>query len=269
MVHAPVVPPQERRVEEALRALLSERDSWPTPWDMISSGHGALLREMNQLGGAATWRKRFGMATARGRAVPTEAEAELALRHFLDGREEWPTSEEFSAAGLQRAVAVGPGPAGWRDRLGFRRISHAPWTDEVIRRELDAFLAGRQDWPSQREFRDTGRKGLLDAIYNHGGSEHWAAQFGLTPRPHGRKNGAAVSPTATPHDVVLRAIEAELAEYLADKSDWPTRREFIADRRSYLLTRITRTGGFQHWAPKFGMTARKPGRRRVPTTTSA
>jgi hypothetical protein len=53
------------------------------------------------------------------------------------------------------------------------------WTEDSIRRELEAFVPAFEVWPSYTVFRATGRRGLWQAIAKRGGPERLAQDYGL------------------------------------------------------------------------------------------
>ena len=59
-------------------------------------------------------------------------------------------------------------------RNGRRR-----WTQERIRAALDEFCAGRDAWPSAREFKEAGRFDLYVAASRYGGIRFWTSELGL------------------------------------------------------------------------------------------
>ncbi len=62
---------------------------------------------------------------------------------------------------------------------GNRRGRPTKWTDAAIERELRAFLAGRSEWPSPREFRAQGRGALYAAAVKAGGIARWRGIVGF------------------------------------------------------------------------------------------
>lgn len=65
-----------------------------------------------------------------------------------------------------------PGPVS-ASAVGARPGRPATWTDARIERELRAFLAARDDWPSPSEFRATGNGALYSAAARAGGIARW------------------------------------------------------------------------------------------------
>ena len=57
--------------------------------------------------------------------------------------------------------------------------SRRHWTKDRIRSELGHYCAGRQVWPSAREFKAAGHTDLYVAASRYGGVAFWAAELGL------------------------------------------------------------------------------------------
>ncbi len=62
-------------------------------------------------------------------------------------------------------------------------MSHR-WTEDRIRRELEAFLPAFYAWPPYPWFRSTGRRGLWNAIVQRGGPARFAEEYGLPYKPY-------------------------------------------------------------------------------------
>src|SRR4051794_22910630 len=54
------------------------------------------------------------------------------------------------------------------------------WTEDMIRRELEAFLPSFETFPQYPVFRASGRRGLWQAIAKCGGPERFAEEYGLS-----------------------------------------------------------------------------------------
>jgi hypothetical protein len=124
-----------------------------------------------------------------------------------------------------------------------KRSRHA-WPDERIRDELSRFLADRPEWPTYREFERNGLKGLRDAVTHTGGAERWAQEMGVRFVSH--------PPGYAPIWTEDR-IRADLSEYLAERTVWPSRAEFEQDGLTALRNAVNRTGGPDRWAAEFGL----------------
>ena len=84
-------------------------------------------------------------------------------------------SELVSAGRLMR---VGGGRS-TRYVLAHEPASQRRWTPDRIRRELHAFCAGRNGWPTASEFKSAGRGDLYVAASRYGGVAYWANELGL------------------------------------------------------------------------------------------
>ncbi|MDX6672043.1 MAG: hypothetical protein QOI91_2406 [Solirubrobacteraceae bacterium] len=60
-----------------------------------------------------------------------------------------------------------------------RRGRARKWTDQLVERELKAFLDGRSTWPSREEFQAAGRGDLYSAASRAGGISRWRRMRGL------------------------------------------------------------------------------------------
>jgi hypothetical protein len=78
---------------------------------------------------------------------------------------------------------------GLLERIGSGRATHyrlahpgagrkRKWTEERIRDELEAFCAGRGEWPRALEFKQEGHADLYLAASRYGGIDYWAAELG-------------------------------------------------------------------------------------------
>ena len=133
------------------------------------------------------------------------------------------------------------------------------WTDESIRRELEAFLPAFDAWPPYPVFRSSGRRGLWQAIAERGGPERFAEEYGL---PYTR-NDRGLS------EAEIRArLRATLRG--SDVSCWPSRRWLIERGGQELSAAIDRSGGARRWAEALGLPLRHlPGQRWTPELIAA
>jgi hypothetical protein len=129
----------------------------------------------------------------------------------------------------------------------LRRVGR-PWTEERIRRELEAFLPAHDAWPSYRQFRAAGHRGLWEAIARRDGPVRFADEYGLPCTP---------SPYAVTDDQVRARLRAALRA--SDVTEWPSRQWLAARGGRGLLRAVERTGGADRWAAELGLPLR-PGR---------
>jgi DNA invertase Pin-like site-specific DNA recombinase len=125
------------------------------------------------------------------RCSPRRIEADL--RSWRGEIEEWPSYVEFLAQGRARLhlqVLGYGGVAYWARRLGWGLPSRTTrWDSETIADGLRPIIAGREVWPTKREFDAIGLGGLRRAVIRQGGVEHWADVCGLDPGPRARRKG--------------------------------------------------------------------------------
>jgi Fic family protein len=116
----------------------------------------------------------------------------------IQGVREFSRRDYEAAAGLQRTAALedlddlvskrilrrlGSGP---QTRYGFARAGDdhrgrpRRWTPERIQSELEAFCAGRDDWPSVADFKAGGHMALYLAVTRYGGVDYWATRLDKT-----------------------------------------------------------------------------------------
>lgn len=129
----------------------------------------------------------------------------------------------------------------------YRRAHPGPgrkrrWTNDRIRAELEAFCAGRPDWPRAHDFRTAGRGDLYLAASRYGGIDHWAAELGygtarghaesretretrVVPSPPRRRSGRAIGRLAVlavrPAVLAGAVLGLGLAGALAIASEYP------------------------------------------------
>jgi len=123
------------------------------------------------------------------------------------------------------------------------------WTDERLRDELVRFLGDRTEWPSQREFRQSGQGALLSAVNRHGGIGRWTKKLGLvTPQPGGASYWSD------------ERVLAGLRVFVGKRTLFPSESEFaLAGKRPLLRAAIAR-GGLGRWAAELRCTVRTQGR---------
>jgi hypothetical protein len=188
----------------------------------------------------------------RGTTGWSDNEISRELRRFLRGRKEWPSYREFQRAGLRTLrdqVSQQGGARYWAAEIGVRYVERRPgyapiWTEDRIRRDLRRYLAGRNEWPSRRQFERDGKTALRNAVNRTGGPDRWAMDFGLprTSRLSGIRRGWSPD-----------AIEDALHELIGDGDVWPSRREFEKAGLYSMLTAIYRHEGPEYWAALMGV----------------
>jgi hypothetical protein len=133
-----------------------------------------------------------------------------------------------------------------------RRRLHS-WTGEQIEAELRRFTAGRERWPTRREFEEAGLRSLYNAIMCRGARKPLAKKLGLRVRPR-----YARLPIRWSDEAIARA----LSDLLDGRDSWPTWTEFVAADLNRLYQAISRSpGGHDGWARRYGLP--RANRRRV------
>lgn len=208
------------------------------------------------------------VSSRRGRAWDEES-VRVALSEFLAGWEVWPTYEQFiqgGAKGLRDALYRTGGVEYWAKEMGLPGGDRSPggvrrWTDETIRRALADFFGDRDDWPSQREFDQSGQHALREALRHYGGPERWAKEMGVVLPPGAGRSTARPRPPATPADKPPRRwppwdeqrIASELKAFLHGRTEWPRHREFVEAGHKQLYGAVLRNGGTHEWARRMGV----------------
>lgn len=113
----------ETRVRGALRPFLTGRAVFPTEGEFKAAGLSSLRTAVHNHGGLVYWADEFGLESRSSGGVWTEAAVREGLEQLLEGRREFPTREEFCAAGklsLFQAAKRHGGIPHWRKRFGLR-----------------------------------------------------------------------------------------------------------------------------------------------------
>ncbi len=185
----------EERIRRDLAEYLAGRSVWPSRAEFEHAGLTHLRNAVNRTGGPDRWAAEFGLPRQNRlsgiRRGWTREAIEATLREFIGESDMWPTRREFEQAGLSgllSAIYAGEGPDYWARRFKVRRHRgaspgrRATWTEERIREDLEAFCAGREVWPTEREFLEAGKGVLYRAASRTGGIGYWADQVGLPRR---------------------------------------------------------------------------------------
>ncbi len=118
------------------------------------------------------------------------------------------------------------------------------WDEEAIRAGLTAFLPGWEVWPTCEEFAVGGAKGLREAVTRIHGAEWWAREMGL---PGGERPPGGVRRWTD------EAIRATLAQFLGERTTWPSNREFDAADLHGLREALRHYGGPKRWSAEMGV----------------
>jgi hypothetical protein len=183
----------EQRIRTELEQFLGSRDDWPSYAEFEAAGRRPLRQAIARTGGCERWARelRVGRDTLRAgsRRVWDDRRIERAVAPLVAALGRWPTKSEFRDAGLSSvltAIHAHRGAPWWRERLG---VSFAPprrgvpdrllWTDLTIEQALRRFCAGREEWPTARQFAEAGLARVYRAASLHGGIPHWRARLGM------------------------------------------------------------------------------------------
>jgi hypothetical protein len=255
----------EERIERDLRGFLADRDMWPTYHEFQCAGLRPLRDAVTRHGGVEVWARRLGIPYVRhspGYApIWTDERIRADLRDYVDGRETWPSREEFEADGrtaLRNAVNRMGGPDRWAAEFGLRRSTRLSgvrrgWTHEALEAELKLLIGDRTIWPSRREFQGAGLGSMLSSIYKHEGPAYWARRLGVEQR-------SAVGRPRTRFWTDDR-IRCELKRFCAGRDAWPTETEFVEAGERSLYVAASRYGGVARWAAVLRLVRRRPRRR--------
>ena len=130
------------------------------------------------------------------------------------------------------------------------------WTEEHVRRQLEAFLADRDEWPRAVDFETAGKSVLRRAVARYGGPRHWAGELGVR---YVERRGER------PPAWTEERVREELTEFVNGHRTFPTAREFDRAGRAALWNAIRRTGGPERWSFELGLrrSNRRAGCRRA------
>jgi hypothetical protein len=256
------VPWTDARVDAELREFLADRQDWPSYREFVAAGKGRLREEITSRGGERRWARRAGVRWRKrspGYATRwTEERVRAELEEFLAGREVWPSHHEFERAGrtnLRAAVTRLGGVERWARELGLSRRnlrsgSRQMWDERRIERAVRPLVRRLGRWPTPAEFERAGLSSALSAMYRRGGIVRWQKRLGVKP---------ARRPARQPRIWTDERIEAELREFCAGRTRWPTWHEFLDAGNRRLYGAASLHGGVEHWRERLGL---KPPRRR-------
>jgi hypothetical protein len=98
----------------------------------------------------------------------------------------------------------------------------ATLSGERVHRELQAYLDGREKWPTMREFARDGKSQLRRVLLWFDTPEKWASEFGVRIEDKQRSRRTRS----------YELLREEMAVFAAGRTDWPAWREFeLAGRR--------------------------------------
>jgi DNA invertase Pin-like site-specific DNA recombinase len=241
------------RLPVANRATICRTGTAPVDLPRIGDKHCRARRYRPRQDAAASRR-----AGTRPAHRWTNARLERELRAFLAGKPHWPVSEVFVDAGrgdlLQQARLRGS-DQWWAFHLRLPLQDPpgraGPWTDERIRQELTAYLAGKPAWPTSDEFRRVGRGALRRAVQRTGGLKRWAPEFPNVACPQ-------------LHRWTDDEIRTHLTALCEHQTVFPTQAELYAAGLGALDHALNRTHTRAWWAAEMSLTLPTPQRRSTP-----
>lgn len=285
----------DQAIIDALTTLIGSSGRWPTSREFDEAGLHRLREALRHYGGPQRWSGELGVpwepppqakrarrlaADRTGAASPsastwpkwTDQTIDAELRRFVDGRTDWPRHREFVQSGrkgLYHAILKHGGTRVWAERVGVEfgpeRRRGRPWSEQRVAIELAQFLAGRDRWPSGREFTAAGRGPLLRAVRRFGGSERWRHEFRLDQAATDADVRLVPNPASGRHRYWTdQRIAETIAPLIKQLGRWPTKSEF---RRAGMLSALAAVydhGGSARWRARFGVVA-LPARGPVPS----
>jgi len=120
----------------------------------------------------------------------SQARVRAALTEFLGEREDWPSVDEFLAAGrgpLYSQVLRCGGLRIWARRMNVRQPLRTRWDPTAAKLMLIDLSEGGA-FPSQRVLYEAGVGGLVEWLRRNGGLDHWARECGLRRNRGGRRS---------------------------------------------------------------------------------
>jgi DNA invertase Pin-like site-specific DNA recombinase len=124
------------RIERELLAWRGEDVAWPNYLQFLLAGRARLHLQVMNWGGPYYWARRLGWGTPPRISTWSPEWIRGALQPILAGRDEWPSTAEFKAAGmtvLEQAVIHHGGTPAWAEEFGLRL---RPRTAALVRRRL-------------------------------------------------------------------------------------------------------------------------------------
>jgi hypothetical protein len=170
-------------VRVALVELCAGKDSFPTHPEFAAAGLTGLHTAIRDRGEFDRWAEEMGFGWRRRGASWDEDSIRAVLTEFCAGKGSFPTQRMFGAVGLTGLYCVIERRGEldrWAEEMGYgRRRRGASWDEDSIRAAMTEFCAGRDWFPSPREFKAAGLTGLYDTMYRRGELDRWAQEMGL------------------------------------------------------------------------------------------
>jgi len=177
----------EHDIERALRDLTSGLQRFPTANEFRQAGLEGMYSALHARGELDSWARQLGLERRRRW---TDAAIAAALGELCAGQQRFPSAQQFHAAGLSglySALYLRGELDSWAGRLGLPRQRPGDprrWDDEAISHALQGLCAGRERFPTGREFREAGLYGLYAALRRRGELDAWAQRLALARSTH-------------------------------------------------------------------------------------
>jgi hypothetical protein len=183
----------EERIRAELERFIDGGNRWPTYAEFEQAGRRPLRQAIMRTGGAERWAQELGVSRpslrSGSRLIWDDHRIERAVGPLVARLGRWPTRGEFGRAGLASALSAmyaRRGVGWWRARFAVPAPQYTGpiprtrvWNEDIIEDALRDFCAGRNAWPTARQFTDAGLGRLYRAASRYGGIPHWRTKLGL------------------------------------------------------------------------------------------
>jgi hypothetical protein len=259
-------------LRQELETFLHGRTFWPPFRHFQAHGRAELYSRVRRTGGVRRWAADLGLECRPPNFITgtwSEERIRAELRPFLEGRAEWPSGREFSAAGLhalREALRWYGGADRWAREMGvtlpWPRKTVRRWSYEEMREKVRAVAGDQGLWPTRKQFAEAGLGSLDYATQRRPDlAEQLCADLELLPR---RKR------TNHPRRWTDENIEAALDQLLKGRDTWPGADGFADAGLRGLREQLRRRGIMGEWAQRCGFEPPRWGRvgRRLKTQRS-
>jgi hypothetical protein len=256
----------DARIEAELRQFLAGRSVWPSYAEFVAARRSSLREAVTKSHGARAWAARIGVEWVErlpGYAPRWTAErVRQELKPFLARRTEWPSRQEFEAAGLKPlrdALQRLGGVDAWATEFELQRPTRRSgsiriWDEQRLEQAIAPLVKQLDRWPTKGEFHRAGLASALTAVYRYGDVTLLQERLGVAPLAHG--------PVPKSRIWTEERVERELREYCSAQGAWPPWQRFVADGKAKLYAAASNHGGVGRWQLRLGLA---PPRRRAAT----
>jgi hypothetical protein len=242
------------RLAAILAPFLNGWRRWPSFPEFQEAGLAIAYAQVARHGGPRRWAQLTGLPYKRRSGNEWDDDRiHRELAAYLEGRDRWPTTQEFRYEGhtsLRNAIAFSGGPERWAPEMGValpsRRGQPMRWGSyQRLKEEVADFAAGRVEYPTHSEFIEAGLEGLYHAIVRSGTRDRIARELRLLVPP----NRKLVRADRWTEPRVVEALDA----FLKGRATWPSKAEFARAGLGGLDWRIRRTQTREAWAGRYGL----------------